>query len=138
MSGKKFALLLLILLAVSVGVVLAKDSGNSSGYQVVRDSSGSILLRMTIDTAADNMWLGVTLYPPDVKDGRSQVLALKRGKNTHDISVAPSCKNGTFEAAVWTRKLSKQECEPSDDACRENGYKLTGMVSYLWGYLTAP
>jgi hypothetical protein len=136
MSGKKLALLLLMLLAVSAGAVLAKESGTATGFQVVKDASGSMKLRITTEAASDGMWLGVTLYPPNTKEGRSQILALKQGPNTQEISIAPSLKNGTFEAAVWTRKLSKQECEPGDDACRKNGYKLTGMASYLWGYLT--
>jgi hypothetical protein len=139
MSGKKLALLLLMLLAVSAaistGVVLAKDSGNASGYQVIRDSYGSTKLRVTTDAATDGMWLGVTLYPANTKIGSSQVLALKRGQNSHDINISPSLNYGTFEVAVWTKKLTKKECGQNDEACRKNGYKLTGMTSYLWGYL---
>jgi len=138
MFGKKFVAISLVLLAISAGVVLARDSSNSSGYQVYRDSSDSIKLKITTDAAADGMFLGVTLYPPNVKVGNSQVLPLKRGPNTQEISVASSLKDGTFEAAVWTKKLSKEECEPSDEACRKNGYKLIGMHSYLWGYLATP
>lgn len=138
MLGKKFALLSLVLLTIGAGVVLAKDFGNSSGYQVLRDSAGSIKLKITTDAAADGMFLGVTLYPPNVKVGTSQVVPLKRGSNTQEISVAPSFKDGTFEAAVWTKKLSKEECEQSDEACRKNGYKLIGMYSYQWGHLATP
>ena len=142
MSGKRLALLLLLPLAASAaictGMVSARDAGAASGYQVVRDAAGALKLRITTETAAENMWLGVTLYPPNVKEGRSQVMALQRGKDTHEISLAPSFANGTFEAAVWTRKLSKQECEQNDAICRKNGFRLTGMVSYLWGYLIAP
>lgn len=138
MFGKKFVALSLVLLAISAGVVLAKDSSNSSGYQVYKDSAGSIVLKITTDAAAEGMFLGVTLYPHNAKEGNSQVLPLKRGSNTQEISVAPSFKDGTFEAAVWTKKLSQQECEQSDAACRKNGYKLIGMYSYLWGHLATP
>lgn len=138
MFGKKFVAISLALLAISAGVVLAKESSNSMGYQVFRDSTGSIKLKITTDAVADGMLLGITLYPSNVKVGTSQVLPLKRGQSTQEISVAPSFKDGTFEAAVWTKKLSKEECEPSDEACRKNGYRLTGMNSYMWGYLLTP
>lgn len=135
MSGKKISLLLVVLCAISAGAVLAKDDGNSTGYQVVKDSSGVAKLRVTADVPASGMWLGVTLYPKGVKVGSSQTVPLKRGHNSNDITIAPSLSNGTFEAAVWSKKLSKEECNPGDEACRKNGGKLTGMTSYLWGYL---
>ncbi len=138
MVGKKFVAISLVLLVISAGVVLAKESSNSMGYQVFRDSTSSIKLKITTDAAADGMLLGITLYPPNVKEGSSQLLPLKRGTNTQEISVAPSFKDGTFEVAVWTKKLSKQECEQSDEACRKIGYKLIGMNSYMWGYLITP
>jgi hypothetical protein len=140
MSGKKFSLVVLVLLAVcaaiSTGVVAAKDSDGPTGYQMVKDSSGSLKLRITTDAPVSGMWLGVTLYPPGVKVGSNQVLALKRGVNSSDITIAPTLVNGTFEAALWTKKQSKEECDPGDVACRKNGGKLIGMVSYLWGFLT--
>ena len=135
MSGKRCALLVVVLCAISAGAVLAKDDGNGASYQVIRDSSGAVKLRVTADVPASGMWLGVTLYPKGVKVGSSQTVPLKWGHNSNDITIAPSLSNGTFEAAVWSKKLSKEECDPGDEACRKNGGKLTGMISYLWGYL---
>jgi hypothetical protein len=135
MSGKKLALLLLLVLGATAGAVFAKSPGNSSGYQIIKDSSGSTKLKINTEVAADDMWLGITLYPAGVKVGSSQIQALKRGQNTQEIAISQSHKNGTFEVAVWAKKLSKDECDPGDVLCRKNGYKLTGMVSYLWGYL---
>lgn len=136
MSTRAIPFLLLLLLVA--GAALARDAGTSSGYQLLKDPSGALKLRVTTEAAAAGMWLGVTMYQPGSKEGQSQLLALKQGSNIHEIQVAPSFRNGTFEAAVWSRKIPAAECEPGDEAARKAGYRLGGMASYLWGYLVVP
>jgi hypothetical protein len=120
----------------------AKAQGNALGYQVSADSSGHMTLKITVDAPAPGMWLGVTFYPPNVqnpaKDGVNRLFALKNGRGIFDVPVEPRFKNGSFEAAVWSRKLTGAECPDSDAVCRTAGYKLTGMRAYAWGYLTGP
>lgn len=128
-----------LLLCMTAGVVLAKEGDVKFGAEV---SSGATALIMTSNAPAEGMWLGITLYPPKVKEpakeGVSQILPLKKGHNTTEIEIPSRFRNGTFEAAIWGRKLSKREIAASDVAAQNLGYKLTGMVSYMWGYLTAP
>lgn len=139
MSGIKSALLLLLLLCSHAGVLLAKEGGSQFCGEV---NVNATFLKITSKTATEGMWLGVTFYPPKERDtakgGMSQVLALKKGHNSTVIAIPERFKNGTFEAALWGKKLSKREIPASDVASQNLGYKLTGMVSYLWGYLTAP
>lgn len=140
MSQKKLILYFTLLWIVFSGAALAQDSGNSLGYEVLMSPSGAVKLRVTTNTVAAGMWLGITVYVPNAKNGakdvQSQVLPLKQGKGIYEIIYDPRFKNGTFEVAVWAKKLSQNECGPGDDQCRKNGYKMTGMVSYVWGYLS--
>jgi len=142
MSGMKriqLSLLLPLFFCMSTGVVSAKERVVQFCAEV---TSGTTVLIMTSNAPAEGMWLGITFYPPKVKDaakeGVSQILPLKKGQNTTEIEIPSRFRNGTFEAAVWGRKLSKREIAASDVAAQNLGYKLVGMVSYLWGYLTAP
>jgi len=132
------ALLLTLILGIGDGVVLAKESRSQFGGEV---NSKATVLKITSTVATEGMWLGVTLYPPKqkdaVKEGVSQVVPLKKGYNNTEIAIPAHFRNGTFEAAVWGKKLSNREIAPSDVVSQKIGYKLIGMVSYLWGYLTA-
>lgn len=125
-----------LLIGIGDGVVLAKGSRSQFGGEV---NSKATLLKITSTAAKEGMWLGVTFYPPRqkdaVKDGVSQAVPLKKGYNYTDIAIPAYCRNGTFEAAIWGKKLSKKEIAPSDVASQKLGYKLTEMVYYLWGYL---
>lgn len=140
MSVRNFVLSFMLLSMVFTGAALAQ--GNSLGYEVLKDGSGGVKLRISTDTAAAGMWLGITVYVPNAKngasDGQSQVLPLKQGKGIYEMVYEPRFKNGTFEAAIWTKKLSQNDCGQGDEVCRKLGYKMTGMISYAWGYLSSP
>jgi len=139
-SAKNWVLSFMLLSILYTGAALSQ--GNSLGYEVLKEPSGGVKLKISTDAAAAGMWLGVTAYVPNAKNGsgngQSQVLPLKQGKGTYEMVYEPRFKNGTFEAAIWTKKLSQSECGQGDEACRKLGYKMTGMVSYVWGYLSNP
>jgi len=139
MSRIALWLLLPLFLGFGDGVVFAKVSGSKFGSEV---NSTVTSLKITSTASAEGMCLGVTIYPPSsatgAKEGVSQVVPLKKGLNYTDIAIPERFKTGTFEAAMWRKKLTKQEIPASDAAAQRIGYKLTGMASYLWGYLSEP
>ncbi len=140
MSQKAIALWILILIVALAGAVMAKANSNSAfGYEVLPDGAGALRLKITSEAATGDMWLGITFYPPKVKnpavENVNMVVPVEQGRATTEIPVEARFKNGTFEAAVWGRKLSQKECAADDAACRRNGYKLAEMQAYVWGYL---
>ncbi len=132
----------LVAMLFCASIVAADESTYSFGYEVLKGGSGVLTLRLTTHVASNGMWLGVTLYPPGVKDtakeANNRLHPIKQGRGITEVVIGPNFRNGTFEAAVWTKKLEKSSCLPTDEICRKNGYRMTGMTSYLWGYLVAP
>lgn len=139
---KKIVYLLTVAVLLFAGGASAEENNYAFGYSVVKDASGTVKLKLTTHIEASGMWLGVTQYPPQVKDAAkesvSTVYPIKQGRGITEIIVEPKFKNGTFEAAVWTRKLSQKECHSTDEFCKKHGYSMTGKVSYVWGHLVAP
>lgn len=140
MTGAVVALACVALLAVGAGLVLATEEGSAFGYEVVPHASGTLRLRLTTTSAVAGAWLGVTYYPAAGggagQEGSSQVVPLARGKSTTELVVDARYRNGTFEAAVWRRRLSGAECAGQGAACQTLGYKLTNMQAYTWGQLS--
>jgi len=71
-------------------------------------------------------------------EASNQLFQIKQGREITEIIVGQKFKNGTFEAAIWTKKLQPGECQPADEVCKKLGYRMAGMTSYIWGYLQAP
>ena len=134
------ARILLVSIAIvimSTGMVYAKGS-NALGFQVKSDSD-DVILTIVAETPSSGMWLGITFYPPNVKntakEGVVKLLPLKRGHGIYEVTLEPRLVNGSFEAAVWTKKIPADECTATETICKTLGYKLNGMRSYIWGYL---
>jgi len=127
-------------MSVSASVALASEKSYGLGYEISKDSAGAMKLRVTTSALAQGLWLGVTFYTPtaNAKDTESNVYPIKLGKGRTEIDINPKFVNGTFEAAVWAKKLSKNECAKADDFCQQYGYKLMGMTAYLWRYIISP
>lgn len=138
---KKMAVVFLMIFLA--GVAKAGDAEYSFGYEIVKNASGNLTLKITTTVASGGLWLGVTAYPPNLKnaakEASNQVFPVKQGRGIAEIDIDPKFVNGTFEAAVWTKKVSKDDCQQTDELCQRLGYRLSGvMLSYVWGYLTAP
>lgn len=116
------------------------EAQNAAGYEIIKAPDGAARLRITTDFPLEGLWLGVTLYPPKnvAADAVNKVVSIKRGKDSIEIAIDQKAKGGTFEAAVWSQKIAKKDCLPADEPCQKAGYKLAGMKSYIWGYLTEP
>ncbi|MBI5326793.1 MAG: hypothetical protein HZB80_00615 [Deltaproteobacteria bacterium] len=132
-----FSIVLLFALILIKGAAFAEDRSYSLGYEIAKDFSG-LKLRISSNAIAPGLWLGITFYTPNATETETQVYPIKSGKSLTEIPVNPKFINGTFEAAVWTKKLSKDECLKTDDLCQKNGYRLTGMTAYIWRYIVNP
>lgn len=125
---------LVLVLSVSS---FAQNRSYSLGYEIAKESSG-LKLRITSNAIVSGLWLGVTFYTPDAAETESLLYPVKSGKSLTEIPINPKFVNGTFEAAVWAKKLTKDECLKTDDFCQKNGYRLTGMTAYMWRYIISP
>ncbi len=138
---RKYIGLVIAVILLLGGTASAQEDGYS-GYQITNDPSGGLRLKIMTYKNATGMWLGVTLYPPGFKNAGkesvNQIYPIKQGRGTTEIVVEPAFKNGTFEAAIWSKQLTKEECLKTDEICQKLGYKMTGMSSYIWGHLYAP
>jgi len=123
---------------MSVSVSFASEKSYGLGYEISKSSSGALKLTITTSALVSGLWLGITFYTPTVAETDSQVYPIKLGKGITEVEINPKFVNGTFEAAVWTKKLSKSECLKTDGFCQKNGYSLIGMTAYLWRYIISP
>ena len=125
-----------------LGAASAREAVFSMGYSISKAPSGALLLTVTTDTVDFGPWLGVSFYPP--QQGKEEQAAahltfpVKPGKLIKEIVIEPRYNNGTFEIAVWGRRIPKEECTRDDAFCKEHGFRLQNMYSYAWGILTAP
>lgn len=131
-------LILVFGLMLATAPVFAQEKGYSSGYEIVKDASGTLKLRIHISALASGLWLGVTFYTPNGMEVENHIYPIKAGKSTTEINISSKFVNGSLEAAVWTKKLSQNECLKTDTFCQNNGYRLTGMVAYTWRYIVSP
>ena len=127
---------------LSAPLVAANEAVFSLGYSLTKSPSGALVLTVTTETADFGPWLGVSLYPPqksgEKADGRHLAFPIKQGKWIKEIPVEPQYKNGTFEIAIWGKRIPKEKCAEDDAFCQEHGFRLEGMYSYAWGYLSTP
>jgi hypothetical protein len=125
----------------AASVAASQANGNAFGFEVLKNPLGKLVLSLRIEVAASGLHLGVSLYPPKVvntlEEGRHFAFPLKSGLFTKEFEIDPSFEGGTFEAAVWTQRLSKDQVPADDAVARKLGYKLTGMAAYIWGVLRA-
>ena len=139
---KQFFLTGFILIAITFAQTAAAQNDYTFGYSVA-NAKGKQTLKLTVTAIEAGRVLGVTFYPTDVKDiskdSMSTFFAVKKGTDTVEIPVDPKFKNGTFEAALWTKMTPKSDCLKTDAVCQKVGFRAGGYsTSYMWGYLYAP
>ncbi|MBI4826676.1 MAG: hypothetical protein HY807_09720 [Nitrospirae bacterium] len=138
---KRFLTVCIILvsgLILTAPMSFAEGKSYSLGYEISKEPSGIMKLTINTSALASGLWLGVTFYTPDAMTTENHIFPIKLGKGVTEMVINPKFVNGTFEAAVWTKRLSIDECAKTDDFCQKNGYKATGMVAYIWRYITSP
>ncbi|RMH79860.1 MAG: hypothetical protein D6681_18905 [Calditrichaeota bacterium] len=132
----------LLLMAAGITSLEAQTDRVSFAYEITKNGGNTLKLKLTSSVSGKNMWIGISLYPPKVKntleEGKHLAFPIKQGTFVKEITVEPEYLNGTFEAAIWLRRLEGKDCPENDPVCEKLGYRLDGMVAYLWAYLVAP
>ncbi len=85
-------------------------------------------------------WLGISLYPYGVLDpvtgGRHSHITLKKGEFSQEISVDQPLLGGSFEFAIWGKKVDKVDCTLDYCYwCKVNGYHFEDLIVYKSGLL---
>jgi len=121
-------------------VLSLPSAGQNFGYEIIKNPAGKLVLTLKIEVSDQGLFLGVSLYPPNVvntlEQGKHFSFPVKQGLFRKEFEVDRDFEGGTFEAALWKNKLSGENCQPDDAVCNKLGYKHTGMASYIWGILT--
>lgn len=94
---------------------------------------GKSVLAVSIDGARNGQWLGVTIYPPSGNNPQNRIFPLKEGSTSAEVELPSAIMGGTYEVAVWDRKISKEQCLPTDTICQQMGYRFEGLDTYMWG-----
>ncbi|MBI5367124.1 MAG: hypothetical protein HZA54_08815 [Planctomycetes bacterium] len=97
--------------------------------------------RLVVEGAAPfDGWLGRSLYPKDPAAAASgadhRLTAVGRGAIRSTWPIPESCAEGSFEVALWTKRVDKSKCTVKGcAACAARGYHLEGLVAYRSGRL---
>lgn len=91
-------------------------------------------------TPDDNTFLGISLYPYNITDantgGRHSSMELKMGPFHHEINVDQPLLGGSFEFAVWGKKVDKVDCILDYCYwCKSNGFHFDNLLVYKSGLL---
>jgi hypothetical protein len=144
---KKYKFVLLVLgLLIFVGSVYLQESktsnqnGTTLSTEVSFDYDSAVPTKLTFDVKSSKkkVYLGVSLYPATVKDalkdGEHQQLELNGETSDKVIKVGKKFVGGSFEAAVWGKKVYKNECTIEDCYwCGKNGFHLDELLVYKSG-----
>ena len=79
-------------------------------------------------------WLGLSAYPKQGA-GYHSVRQVGGGQLREDFYLSGRYAGGTFEVAVWERKVSRSSCKTKGGCswCHLNGFHMEGMRSYSSG-----
>jgi len=134
----KTARLILLLLACAA-ISSAQAGKHSFGYEIGKSPVGKLILKLKVEVPDKGLLLGVSIYPPGVvntlEEGKHLSFPVKQGIHIQELEIDAGLENGTFEAALWTGKMPKENCPADDLVCQKIGFKHTGMTAYLWGLL---
>jgi len=133
---------LVVLAAVSIlsgAQAQPSGAGMEFGCQLEQSAEGRAVFRSTIEVPSAGQWLGVTFYPEKFdrvpEKGIHHLVALKRGRTISDLAIEAGAIHGTFEAAVWNRRIARASCAATDLLCQTQGFRLDGMTAYMWGVI---
>jgi hypothetical protein len=136
----------LIILGFSIVVSAQQKSELKVEVVVNADNGWPTKIIVTGNSALDKAWLGMSLYPYGVKDpitgGRHSFMDLSKGPFRHEIQVDTELLGGSFEFAIWGKKVDKVDCTLENCYwCKMYGFHLddlqvykSGLLSRLTGY----
>jgi len=132
----------LMLVLGSVLPTLAEEKAELK-VEIVVNADNGLPTRIVVTGKCDlpKAWLGISLYPFGVVDpianGRHSFVELSQGNFRQEIQVDPDLLGGSFEFAVWGKKVDKLDCTLEYCYwCKKYGFHLEDMLAYKSGLLT--
>ncbi len=130
--------------------VIAQEKSGSSAQteatlntEISFDYDSGIPTKLSFDvrTARKKVWLGVSYYPASFKDalreGEHQQIELNGETWGKVVKIGKKFSGGTFEAAIWGKKVMKSDCTIEDCYwCSKNGFHLDELLAYKSGALS--
>ena len=138
---RKYLIAIMILL-FAVPMVTAQDQSELK-IEVLINSDHGWPTRIIVSGTChlEKAWLGMSMYPYGVLDyitgGRHSFIELKKGDFRHEIQVDANLLGGSFEFAIWGKKVDKVDCNKDYCYwCKMNGYHVEDLLSYKSGLLS--
>ncbi|TAK67643.1 MAG: hypothetical protein EPO24_00275 [Bacteroidetes bacterium] len=102
------------------------------------DSGIPAKLSFDVKSSRKKVWLGVSLYPKTTNDylreGEHQQIELNGETMDKVVKAGKKFAGGTFEAALWGKKVPSSECTIEDCYwCSKNGFHLDELLAYKAG-----
>lgn len=108
---------------------------------VTYDFDSGVPVSLTVHGKSETKgYLGISIYPAVVTDllteGKHFQIELKDKKFSEEIKLGEYFYNGSFEIAIWGKKVLKSECQLQDCYwCKTNGFHLDELLGYSSGFL---
>lgn len=133
--------LTLLGLMIAMTVAFAAESLFKTATLVQDAADGKAKSLELTGSIASPLYLGVSMYPATytsaLEEGEHQIVELKKGSFSQNFTVKSRMNGGTWEAAIWSKKVPASQCTISDCYfCKHFGYHLDGQVTYLTGTLS--
>ncbi|KPL07447.1 hypothetical protein AMJ86_04490 [bacterium SM23_57] len=135
------AIIILATLCFSASMIAQEQSELKVEVIVNADNGWPTRIVVTGYSHQENAWLGMSLYRYAVTDpvsgGRHSFMELKRGTFRHEIQVDDELLGGSFEFAIWGKKVDKLDCTLDYCYwCKKYGFHLDELLVYKSGLLT--
>ncbi len=118
------------------------QNGSSISTEISFDYDTAVPKQLSFNVQSDRKkyWLGVSLYPAKftdaLKEGEHFQIEINEQRTSRAVKVGPRFRGGSFEAALWGKKVMKADCTiPSCYWCAKNGFHLDEMLFYKSGSL---
>ncbi len=131
---------LIISLFLSV-IVMAQDKSNMNVEIILNADHGwPTKIVLNGQSNLEEAWLGISLYPYGTLDvntgGRHSNISLNNGPFSQEINVDQPLLGGSFEFAIWSKKVDKVDCTLDYCYwCKANGFHFEDIVLYKSGLL---
>lgn len=116
------------------------QNGTTLSVEISFDYESTTPTKLSFDVKSSKkkVWLGISLYPAVVKDalkdGEHQQVELNGETANKVVKVGKKYSGGSFEAAVWGKKVMQNECTIEDCYwCANKGFHLDELLVYKSG-----
>ncbi len=132
----------LISLIFLITILISQEKSEMNVDLIINAEHGwPTKIELNGSSALEKVWLGVSLYPYGTLDvntgGRHSSIELSTGQFSHEINVDQPLLGGSFEFALWSKKVDKVDCTLDYCYwCKVNGFHFEDIVLYKSGLLT--